>query len=142
MRIEVNNLNELSKISDYILREFPKERIIVLDAEMGKGKTTFIKHFCEDILEAEDEVSSPTFAIVNVYKYKNNKAYHFDFYRLNSVAEALDIGFDEYLYSGDYCFIEWPEIIMSFMPEEYLLIKISEGKDDNSRVFDISKQER
>jgi tRNA threonylcarbamoyladenosine biosynthesis protein TsaE len=77
---------------------------------------------------------------VNVYKYKNNKAYHFDFYRLNSVAEALDIGFDEYLYSGDYCFIEWPEIIMSFLPEEYLQIKISEGKNDSSRIFDISKQ--
>jgi len=140
MKIEVNTINDLNQVGEYILKEFPNDKILIFQAEMGKGKTTFIKYFCEKILKSEDEVSSPTFAIINVYKYQNRKAYHFDLYRLNSVTEALDIGFDEYIYSGDYCFIEWPELIMEFLPEEYLLIKINAGKDDNTRIFEIIKQ--
>lgn len=140
MKIEVNTITDLNKVGEYILKEFPNYKILVFKAEMGKGKTTFIKYFCEEILKSEDEVSSPTFAIINVYKYENNKAYHFDLYRLNSATEAFDIGFDEYIYSGDYCFIEWPELIMDYLPEEYLLIKICAGINDNSRVFEIIKQ--
>lgn len=103
---------------------------------MGAGKTTLIKSLCK-YLGSNDNITSPTFAIVNEYTGKNGSIYHFDFYRLKTQTEALDIGFEEYLYSGNYCFIEWPEKIPDLLPNKYISIKI-EALDNNLRQITVS----
>jgi tRNA threonylcarbamoyladenosine biosynthesis protein TsaE len=91
---------------------------------MGVGKTTLIKELCK-ILGVEDATSSPTFSLVNEYYASNNQiVYHFDFYRLNKETEALDMGVDDYLYSGNWCFIEWSEKIASLIPKEHSVVTI------------------
>jgi len=98
---------------------------------MGAGKTTLIKSLCE-YLGVTEPVTSPTFSIVNEYQARDSKIFHFDFYRLKNETEALDLGYEEYFYSGAYCFIEWPEKIPNLLPEHYIRIKI-EVTSDNSR---------
>ncbi|MFN3999207.1 tRNA (adenosine(37)-N6)-threonylcarbamoyltransferase complex ATPase subunit type 1 TsaE [Algoriphagus sp.] len=101
------------------------EKIWVFQGQMGAGKTTLIKALSKK-MEVLDQVSSPTFGIVNEYDRKSGlKIYHFDFYRLDQPAEALDIGIEEYFYSGNYCWIEWAEKIEAYLPDEFLLIKIT-----------------
>lgn len=101
-----------------LLEECGTSRVVALDAPMGTGKTTLIKQLCEE-MGTEDVVNSPTFAIVNVYEVADGKEiYHFDCYRLKDIREALDFGAEEYLYSGNWCFVEWPEIISPILPED------------------------
>ncbi len=100
---------------------------------MGVGKTTLIKEICA-ALGVEDTVCSPTFAIVNEYSAGNGEpVYHFDFYRLKSVAEAYDIGYEEYFYSGCYCFTEWTEKIEELLPEYYVRVDLEE--QDGKRIL-------
>jgi len=98
---------------------------------MGAGKTTLIKAICE-YLGVTEPATSPTFSIVNEYEGRDERIFHFDFYRLKNETEALDMGYEEYFYSGAYCFIEWPEKIPNLLPEHYVSIKI-EVTGDNSR---------
>ncbi|MBO5013077.1 MAG: tRNA (adenosine(37)-N6)-threonylcarbamoyltransferase complex ATPase subunit type 1 TsaE [Paludibacteraceae bacterium] len=107
-------------------------RVFAFDGKMGAGKTTFIKCLCE-AMGTEDIVNSPTFAIVNVYeveamrreaKGERQELYHFDCYRIKDIREAMDFGAEEYLYSGNYCFIEWAEMIESLLPEDTVWVKI------------------
>ncbi|MFY0606620.1 MAG: tRNA (adenosine(37)-N6)-threonylcarbamoyltransferase complex ATPase subunit type 1 TsaE [Cyclobacteriaceae bacterium] len=111
--------------------------VLCFNGEMGAGKTTLIKVLCEQ-LGVEDAMSSPTYAIVNEYlDGKDHPIYHFDFYRIESNREALDIGVDEYLNSGELCLLEWSERIKDLLPEEYLEISIKlEG--DNGRSITIT----
>jgi tRNA threonylcarbamoyladenosine biosynthesis protein TsaE len=96
----------------------------LFDGPMGAGKTTLIKSICE-VYGVKDNVSSPTFSLVNEYQNtQNERFYHFDFYRIKNEEEASDIGVDEYFYSGDHCFVEWPSMIPSLLPEEYIYISI------------------
>src|SRR3984885_8559953 len=104
---------------------------------MGAGKTTLIKALCESLGTAEP-VTSPTFSIVNEYEGAGNKIFHFDFYRLKNETEALDMGYEEYFYSGAYCFIEWPEKIPNLLPEHYISIRI-EVTDENSRQITVER---
>src|ERR1700748_3798676 len=104
---------------------------------MGAGKTTFIKSLCE-ILGVVGGVTSPTFAIVNEYAGSDTKIYHFDFYRLKTQTEALDMGAEEYFYSGNYCFIEWPEKIPDMLPLHYVRINIT-ALADGSRQISVEK---
>ena len=101
--------------------------VFAFDGPMGAGKTTFIRQLCAD-MGSEDIVNSPTFAIINVYDYPTDggkrEIYHFDCYRIKDVREALDFGAEEYLYSGEYCFIEWPENIEQILPENTVWVKI------------------
>lgn len=90
---------------------------------MGTGKTTLIKSLCQH-LGVTEPVTSPTFSIVNEYQGRESKIFHFDFYRLKNETEALDLGYEEYFYSGAYCFIEWPEKIPNLLPEHYIRVKI------------------
>ena len=93
---------------------------------MGVGKTTLIKEMCRQ-LGVEDNVCSPTFAIINAYRTQEGRpVYHFDFYRLESINEAYDIGYEEYFYSGEYCFTEWTEKIEELLPERYVRVEIVE----------------
>ena len=101
-------------------------RVFAFDGQMGAGKTTFIKHLCEE-MGTTDVVNSPTFAIVNVYDVQRpyrGEVYHFDCYRLKDIREAMDMGAEEYLYSGNYCFIEWPEMIEQLLPDDTVYVRI------------------
>lgn len=101
-------------------------RVYAFDAQMGAGKTTFIKSLCEAMGTA-DVVNSPTFAIINVYDVEQpyrGEVYHFDCYRLKDIREAIDFGAEDYLYSGNYCFIEWPDLIAPLLPEDTVHIQI------------------
>ena len=109
-----------------LLKACAPRKVFAFDGPMGAGKTTFIKKLCEE-MGTMDVVNSPTFAIVNVYDVEqpyHGEVYHFDCYRLKELREALDLGAEEYLYSGNYCFIEWPEKIEALLPEETVWVKI------------------
>ena len=109
-----------------ILKAYEPHRVFAFDGQMGAGKTTFIKYLCEQ-MGTSDVVNSPTFAIVNVYDVEQpykGEVYHFDCYRLKDIREALDFGAEEYLYSGNYCFIEWPERISPILPDDTVWVKI------------------
>ena len=109
-----------------ILSVHPAARVYAFEGQMGAGKTTFIKQLCEQMGSA-DVVNSPTFAIVNVYDVTQpyqGEVYHFDCYRLKDIREAMDFGAEEYLYSGNYCFIEWPTIIEPLLPDNTVWVKI------------------
>ena len=110
-----------------LLRANEPHRVFAFDGPMGAGKTTFIKKLVEE-MGSMDIVNSPTFAIVNVYDVEQphkGEVYHFDCYRLKDIREALDFGAEEYLYSGNYCFIEWPEKIEALLPEDTIWVKIT-----------------
>jgi tRNA threonylcarbamoyladenosine biosynthesis protein TsaE len=124
MDYKVNRLADLSEVAESLLKQFPNQRIFLFFGEMGAGKTTFIKSLCEQ-LGVTDRVSSPTFSIVNEYQSGKGKVYHFDFYRLKTETEALDMGYEEYLYDGNYCLVEWPEKIKNLWPREFVKINIS-----------------
>lgn len=119
----VFSLDQIQEVAQQILDSNPK-KIILFNGEMGVGKTTLIKQLCKS-LGVKDATSSPTFSLVNEYYTSDNQiVYHFDFYRLNKETEALDMGIDDYLYSGNWCFIEWSEKIASLLPEDTSTITI------------------
>ena len=121
-----------------ILKACEPHRVFAFDGQMGAGKTTFIKKLCEE-MGTVDVVNSPTFAIVNVYDVEQpyrGEVYHFDCYRLKDIREAIDFGAEEYLYSGNYCFIEWPEMIEAILPDDTIWIKI-EPQENGERKLKI-----
>ncbi len=107
-----------------ILEAADGRRIFLFYATMAMGKTTLIKELCKQ-LGVEENVSSPTFSIVNEYVGKDGNIYHFDFYRLKDEQEAFDLGYEEYFYSGNYCFVEWAEKIENLLPENAVSISIT-----------------
>lgn len=117
------SIAEIQEVAQKIIAENPN-KIILFNGEMGVGKTTLIKVLAK-LLGVSDATSSPTFSLVNEYQAADNqKVYHFDVYRLKSESEALDMGIDEYLYSGHWCFIEWAEKIPNLIPNEHSVISI------------------
>ncbi len=117
------SLDEISKVAQQILDENP-HKVILFHGEMGVGKTTLIKALAKE-LGVSGATSSPTFSLVNEYQTTNNQiVYHFDFYRLNKETEALDMGADEYFYSGNWCFIEWAEKTPNLIPDSHSVIQI------------------
>lgn len=137
MKIEIQSIEELPKVAERLLSEYPDERFYAFFGSMGVGKTTLIKEICAQIGVTEN-VCSPTFAIVNEYSDSDGKpVYHFDFYRLKSLAEAYDIGYEEYFYSGSWCFTEWTEKIEPLLPDHYLRIDISEHECKRTFVAEI-----
>ncbi len=132
-------VHDLGPIAVSLLEAFPENRVFALYGEMGAGKTTFIKALCQ-VLQVEDTVSSPTFAIVNVYKTRTDSLVnHFDCYRMKSVEEAFDIGYEDYFYGGDYCFVEWPEVIEALIPGDAVRVSIVLDKDTGERVFSFGE---
>src|ERR1700760_4166331 len=117
------NFSEIATAALKLINYSDNQKIFLFYGDMGAGKTTFIKSLCEQ-LGITETVTSPTFSIVNEYRGKAIKIYHFDFYRLKNQNEALDMGYEEYFYSGDYCFIEWPEKIAGLLPEHYIRVDI------------------
>ena len=122
MEFIINSLDEIPEVANKIINQL-QYKLITFEGEMGAGKTTFIKEFVK-ALGTNDDVSSPTFSIVNEYETDSGIVYHFDFYRLNHEEEALDFGIEEYLYSNQYCLMEWPNKIVNFIPDEHHTITI------------------
>lgn len=129
-------LSEIDTIAEKIL-PYLQSKVVIFRGGMGFGKTTLIKALVR-ALGSTDNVSSPTFSLVNPYEGANDKIYHFDFYRIKNEEEAFDIGFEEYLYSGDWCFIEWAERVEKYLPETYTIVELIQI-DKNHRKLKISE---
>ncbi|MHB8260081.1 MAG: tRNA (adenosine(37)-N6)-threonylcarbamoyltransferase complex ATPase subunit type 1 TsaE [Bacteroidia bacterium] len=127
----------LPNVAIDIVEAIKDTQIVLFYGEMGSGKTTLIKEICKQ-LGVTDSMSSPTYALVNEYHTKENSTiYHFDLYRIKSIEECLDMGMEEYLYSGNYCFIEWPEIalpLLSSLPESCCNLYIKTEKDNTRSI--------
>ncbi|RYY08986.1 MAG: tRNA (adenosine(37)-N6)-threonylcarbamoyltransferase complex ATPase subunit type 1 TsaE [Chitinophagaceae bacterium] len=128
-----SSLYELPSTATHILSHAGASKIFLFYGEMGAGKTTLIKELCA-VLGVDEAVTSPTFSIVNEYRGSGNTIFHFDFYRLKTQSEALDMGYEEYFYSGAYCFIEWPEKIPDLLPEHYTRISLQVLSDTERQV--------
>lgn len=123
------SLDQIQAVARQVIEAACNEKIWVFQGQMGAGKTTLIKSLAKE-MGVSDSVSSPTFGIVNEYETSAGaKIFHFDFYRLDDPMEALDIGIEEYFYSGEYCWIEWAEKMAQFIPDEFLLIRITPDSD-------------
>ncbi|MBW7467686.1 tRNA (adenosine(37)-N6)-threonylcarbamoyltransferase complex ATPase subunit type 1 TsaE [Pontibacter aydingkolensis] len=135
----MSSLADLPAAASVLIEEAKSEPIILFEGPMGAGKTTLIKEVCRQ-LGVKDNVSSPTFSLVNEYAGTDGKLiYHFDFYRLNQEREALDIGALEYFDSGRLCLIEWPSMIPSLLPEHYLLVTLQPDADGQVRTMTINE---
>jgi tRNA threonylcarbamoyladenosine biosynthesis protein TsaE len=135
--ISLINLEQLPEVARNILEFTGKARVFAFYGEMGSGKTTLIKALCSE-LGSHDNFSSPTYSIVNEYLSPSipSKIYHMDLYRLKSAEEALSVGIEEYIYSGNYCFIEWPELIEHYLPKDVAKIYIKcDGNVRNVSIF-------
>ena len=113
----------MPQIATQLLELAEEKKVFLFEAPMGAGKTTIIKALCKE-LGVTEPITSPTFSIVNEYIGQNGPIYHFDFYRLKNEQEAYDLGYEEYFYSGNYCFVEWPQKISSLLPENAFHIQI------------------
>lgn len=134
MEIKINGLENIASAAKTFIEAMGARRIFAFNGAMGAGKTTFIAEVCRQ-LGADDDSGSPTFSIVNEYRASDGSPiYHFDFYRLDSPAEALDMGAEDYFYSGDLCLIEWPDRIGNLLPEEAVEVDLL-VLDDGSRLL-------
>ena len=130
--IIIKDLEDIDRAAGQFLSEIGENKLIAFHAPMGAGKTTFTTALCRRLGVNEDAVSSPTFAIVNEYRTGSGETmYHFDFYRITKTAEALDIGFYEYVDSGCLCIMEWPENIEEILPEDTLHVTIKVNPDES-----------
>ncbi len=128
---------DLGVVAQTMLNKHPEARIFAFYGSMGSGKTTFIKAICR-ILGVPDTVNSPSFAIVNQYDSGSGEpVFHFDFYRIKKTEEALDIGYEDYFFSGNYCFIEWPEKIEHLLPAETVRVSVVVDEITGNRVFNF-----
>jgi|TARA_Y100000758_G_scaffold148031_1_gene104820 tRNA threonylcarbamoyladenosine biosynthesis protein TsaE len=126
------SIEEIDKTAKIVLSLNPSTKIFIFNGEMGSGKTTIIKAIIKE-LGYEGIVSSPTFSLINEY-FNGDKIYHFDFYRIKSREELLDIGIDEYISSNDWCFIEWPNLIVDMLPDKHIELNIDVISSDNRKI--------
>ena len=135
MKIIIDNIDSIGKAAKEFVALMGEHTIFAFYGKMGSGKTTFIKAICEE-LGVEDVITSPTFAIVNEYHTAtaDEVIYHFDFYRIKKTEEVYDMGYEEYFYSGDVCFIEWPELIEDLLPDDAVRVSIHEIEDGKREV--------
>ena len=135
VNIICKSVNELDLAAEKLLKEHTCSRVFALYGSMGVGKTTFIKAICHR-LKVLDQANSPTFQLINEYRIsKEESVYHFDFYRIKNLKEACTLGCEEYFYSGKYCFIEWPEIVESILPDSFVRISMVENNQERTISF-------
>jgi len=135
MKLEIKDLKDIRSAAREFLPEMGDDKVFAFYGSMGAGKTTFIKALCEE-MGVTETVTSPTFAIINEYRDKAGRTiYHFDFYRIHKLEEVFDFGYEDYFYSGNLCFIEWPELVESVLPENTVKITIREEKN-GSRIVE------
>ncbi len=130
MEIKIQSLDQIQDAAKQFINHMGENTVFAFYGKMGAGKTTFVKAVCE-ALGVNDVITSPTFAIVNEYRSDstNELIYHFDFYRIKKLSEVYDMGYEDYLYSGALCFIEWPELIEELLPEDAVKVSIEETED-------------
>ena len=134
---KITSQSELPGVAEKLLELAGSDRVFTLQGAMGAGKTTLIKALCAQ-LGVKDATSSPTFSLVNEYRSEDGSpVYHFDFYRIKSESEAYDMGYEDYLYSGNYCFIEWPEKIADLIPKD--CVKIEIRVEEETRHISINR---
>jgi tRNA threonylcarbamoyladenosine biosynthesis protein TsaE len=129
LKVVCNNIADLPAAAQALLGFVANNRVIAFYGNMGAGKTTFIKEICA-AMGVQQHVSSPTFALVNEYIAVSGPVYHFDFYRIKSETEAMDIGCEEYFYSGCFCLVEWPEKVINLLPKETVSVFIEVGENE------------
>ena len=134
-RIEIDSLSDLPRVAEAVIEALDGRTVVLLRGGMGAGKTTLVSRIAA-LLGAEDAVTSPTFALVNQYEGSEHRIYHFDFYRIDRIEEVFDLGYEEYFYSGDLCFVEWPETIEPLIPDDAMVVRITAG-DGEERIFEI-----
>jgi tRNA threonylcarbamoyladenosine biosynthesis protein TsaE len=128
---------EIPSAAGSLLKTFKDNRVFAFYGEMGVGKTTFIKALCT-VLKVSDLVSSPSFGLLYEYRRKVEQAvYHFDFFRIEKVEEILDLGYEEYFFSGCYCFIEWPEFAEELLPADAIRLHMRENSDHSRTITRI-----
>lgn len=133
-------INDLESVAKELINFSDGIRIFAFYGKMGAGKTTFIQALCR-VLHSADTVNSPSFAIVNEYSTaEGDIIYHFDFYRIKNLEEAYDLGYEDYFYSGNFCFIEWPEKIETILPAEYIEVTIEDSGNGERGI--IARQVR
>lgn len=133
-KIIIKGIENIDDAAREFLKRKPVNPIVALYGEMGAGKTTFTKALCR-VLGVVDGVNSPTFTLINEYRTKQEETiFHFDFYRIEKLEEAFDIGFEEFIYSGNLCIIEWPEKIEQILPADTLRVKISVLEDGSREL--------
>ena len=126
MQIIIENESGVRQAAKQFIDFMGDNKVFAFKGSMGAGKTTLIKAICQE-LGVKESVTSPTFAIINEYKDREGESiYHFDFYRINKLEEVFDFGYEDYFYSGNLCFIEWPEIVESLLPENCVMVIIEE----------------
>ena len=134
MEIKINSIDEIGAAAKEFVAAMGDRTVFAFYGKMGAGKTTFIKAVCEE-LGVEDVINSPTFAIVNEYVDGNGSpVYHFDFYRVKNMQEVMDMGYEDYVYSGNVCFMEWPELIENLLPDDAVKVVIEEETDGSRTV--------
>ena len=133
MKIIIQNIEGIREAAREFINHIGEHRVFAFYGSMGAGKTTFIKAICEE-LGVDDVITSPTFAIVNEYSYAEGSLFHFDFYRIERLEEVYDMGYEDYFYSGALCFIEWPELIESLLPDDAVRVRIEEQADGSRLV--------
>jgi tRNA threonylcarbamoyladenosine biosynthesis protein TsaE len=137
MKIEIQSLDTIEQSAQKFIDQIDNKTVFAFNGKMGAGKTTFIKSICE-VMGVKEIVNSPTFSIVNEYEAADGRIiYHFDCYRINKIQEALDLGAEEYLYSGNLCFIEWSENIASILPDSIVNVNIEEV-ENGKRIIEIN----
>ena len=137
MNITIKDLDHIEEAAREFIGQMGDDTVFAFYGKMGAGKTTFIKALCK-LLGVEDEVNSPTFAIINEYRSETTAEliYHFDFYRIKKLEEVYDLGYEDYFYSGALCFIEWPELVEELLPLDAKKVTITENAD-GSRTISI-----
>ncbi|HEY9550661.1 MAG TPA: tRNA (adenosine(37)-N6)-threonylcarbamoyltransferase complex ATPase subunit type 1 TsaE [Prevotella sp.] len=135
MKINIQSLDSIHEAAQKFIDNKGNAHVFAFYGKMGAGKTTFIKAVCES-LGVDDVITSPTFAIVNEYTSpaNNERIYHFDFYRIKKLEEVYDMGYEDYFYSGDLCFIEWPELIEELLPADAVKVTITTNEDGTRTV--------
>ena len=137
MQIEVKNLEALQSAARKFIGQMGNRSVFAFYGRMGVGKTTFIKAVCKE-LGVTETVASPTFAIINEYRGRDGEPiYHFDFYRIHKLEEVFDFGYEDYLYSGYICFIEWPELVEQILPENTVKLLIRETNSGSRMIENI-----
>lgn len=137
-QLQIAGLSALDESAKLLLQNFENDRVFAFYGSMGAGKTTLIKAICHQLGSA-DYVTSPSFSLINEYSTSGGDTiYHFDFYRIKKLEEAFDLGYEDYIYSGNYCLIEWPEMIESLLPEGIVEVRITE-LENGVRMIEAKK---
>lgn len=136
LEIKIKSLDGIADAARQFVDAMGENKVFAMFGPMGVGKTTFIKAVCE-VLGVQDTITSPTFAIVNEYRTDSGEQiFHFDFYRIRKVEEAYDMGYEDYIYSGAVCFLEWPELIEELLPDDAVRVTLTE-EEDGTRTITI-----